>query len=94
MRYEAQPNFYLAWDGGWLPLQWDGWSWLPSAVHVAGDGKVTAGQGHGWRRSPHRTGSCRTGGPGGDELAPAHRAPTGSPDQLAYQYGQVAAVWW
>jgi len=33
----------LAWEGGWLPLQWDGWPWLSSAVHVASDARVTIG---------------------------------------------------
>ncbi|WP_158554119.1 hypothetical protein [Micromonospora deserti] len=34
----------LAWDGGWLPLQWDGWPWLSSAVHVAAGGQIATGQ--------------------------------------------------
>ncbi|GAA4472964.1 Hsp70 family protein [Phytohabitans houttuyneae] len=35
----------LAWDDGWLPLQWGGWPWLSSAVHVSADGRITAGEG-------------------------------------------------
>jgi len=34
----------LAWEGGWLPLQWEGWPWLSSAAHVRSDGRVTTGQ--------------------------------------------------
>lgn len=35
----------LAWDGGWLPLRWDGGPWLSSAVHVSGDGQqIVTGQ--------------------------------------------------
>src|SRR5688572_4682079 len=38
----------LAWEGGWLPLLWEGWPWLSSAAFVASDGQVTTGQ-QAWR---------------------------------------------
>ncbi|MGN9912691.1 Hsp70 family protein [Phytohabitans sp. LJ34] len=70
----------LAWDGGWLPLQWDGWPWLSSAVHVAADGQVTAGQ-QAWLAA--------VSSPAGFEPSPVRRA---GQDQLVVAGTQLPAV--
>lgn len=57
----------LAWDGGWLPLRWDGWPWLSSAVHVASGGQIATGQ-QAWQYAAST--------PDGFELSPLRRAGT------------------